>query len=85
MAQLSHEQISQRSFMIWEQEGRPIGQDLDHWLRAERELAKLFTPVTPASTPKKRAKSTEKGDKKGKAKSAAPAIRRARKETRKDT
>lgn len=42
MTQLSHDQIAQRSFMIWEQEGRPHGQDLDHWLQAERELTDLF-------------------------------------------
>ena len=31
--------IRERSYQIWEQEGRPEGRDLDHWLQAERELA----------------------------------------------
>jgi hypothetical protein len=30
--------IRERSYQIWEQEGRPAGRHLDHWLRAEREL-----------------------------------------------
>ncbi|WP_020400176.1 DUF2934 domain-containing protein [Kordiimonas gwangyangensis] len=63
MTQLSHEQIAQRSFMIWEQEGRPSGQALDHWLQAERELTELFSPRKKATAaPKKRIKAagTEK-------------------------
>jgi hypothetical protein len=30
--------IRERSYLIWEQEGRPEGRHLDHWLRAEHEL-----------------------------------------------
>jgi hypothetical protein len=30
--------IRERSYQIWEQEGRPNGRHLDHWLRAECEL-----------------------------------------------
>jgi hypothetical protein len=33
------EEIAVRAHSIWEREGRPEGQDTDHWLRAERELA----------------------------------------------
>ena len=33
------QRIRERSYQIWEQEGRPEGRDLDHWLQAERELA----------------------------------------------
>lgn len=29
--------IEQRARAIWEEEGRPDGRSLDHWLRAERE------------------------------------------------
>ena len=28
-----------RAYYIWEREGRPDGEQLDHWLRAEREMA----------------------------------------------
>jgi hypothetical protein len=31
--------IRERSYQIWEQEGRPEGRHLDHWLQAEHELA----------------------------------------------
>lgn len=31
--------IAGRAYHIWEREGRPQGQDLDHWLQAEREIA----------------------------------------------
>ncbi|WP_417450942.1 DUF2934 domain-containing protein [Kordiimonas sp.] len=55
-----HEQIAQRSFLIWEQEGRPTGHALDHWLQAERELAELFTkreqPQAISPAPKARPK-----------------------------
>lgn len=32
------EQIRQRAYFIWENLGRPHGQDLDHWLIAELEM-----------------------------------------------
>jgi hypothetical protein len=35
---LSHEEISKRARQIWEQRGRPAGQENEHWLQAEREL-----------------------------------------------
>jgi DUF2934 family protein len=30
--------IRERSYQLWEQEGRPDGRHLDHWLQAEREV-----------------------------------------------
>jgi hypothetical protein len=33
------EQIRERAYSIWEQEGRPHGRDVDHRLRAEAEIA----------------------------------------------
>ena len=32
------EQIRQRAYAIWEEEGRPSGRDIEHWLKAEREV-----------------------------------------------
>ena len=29
-----------RAYLIWERDGRPVGREVDHWLAAERELAK---------------------------------------------
>lgn len=31
-------EIRERSYQIWESEGRPEGRAWDHWLRAETEL-----------------------------------------------
>jgi hypothetical protein len=30
--------ISERAYAIWEQEGRPDGKALDHWVQAEAEI-----------------------------------------------
>ena len=30
--------IRERSYQIWEQEGRPAGRHFDHWVQAEQEL-----------------------------------------------
>ena len=32
--------LAARAYAIWEREGRPHGRDLDHWLAAEREIAR---------------------------------------------
>ena len=30
--------IRERAYAIWQQQGCPVGQSLDHWLRAEAEI-----------------------------------------------
>lgn len=51
--------ISRRAYELWEQEGRPEGRHLEHWLRAEQDLSgarrksddvSAPAPVTPAQT-----------------------------------
>lgn len=32
------EQIRERAYQLWEAEGRPDGQDFEHWLRAREEI-----------------------------------------------
>ena len=32
------QRIRERSYQLWEQEGRPAGRHLAHWLQAEQEL-----------------------------------------------
>lgn len=65
------QRLRQRAYEIWESEGRPEGQDRDHWLRAELEqqdqapaspeAANLSEDVVPSgasagtSAPKKKA------------------------------
>jgi hypothetical protein len=35
---ITHEEIAARAHAIWDECGRPEGRELEHWLRAEREL-----------------------------------------------
>jgi hypothetical protein len=37
--------IRERAYAIWEQEGRPDGKDLDHWLGAEAETATAISRI----------------------------------------
>jgi len=37
----SRDAIEQRAREIWEQRGRPDGQELDHWYQAEKELLEM--------------------------------------------
>jgi hypothetical protein len=39
MAMDNQPRIRERSYQLWEQEGRPEGRHLEHWLQAEREFA----------------------------------------------
>jgi hypothetical protein len=32
------QRIRERAYQLWEEEGRPEGRDVDHWLNAEHEL-----------------------------------------------
>ena len=32
-------EVSLRAYQIWESEGKPVGKDFEHWLRAKAELA----------------------------------------------
>ncbi len=34
------ERIRARAYEIWEEEGRPAGRDVEHWIRAVLELAR---------------------------------------------
>ena len=38
VARRTKEEIRARALELWEQHGRPAGQDLDFWLQAEREI-----------------------------------------------
>ena len=39
------QRISQRAYEIWQKEGCPQGQDLKHWLAAEREINGKVAPA----------------------------------------
>ncbi len=38
------EQVRERAYLIWVDEGRPHGRELDHWLRAKWELRREPNP-----------------------------------------
>ncbi len=38
MPEQKEQAIRERAYAIWEEEGRPDGKDLEHWLRAEAEI-----------------------------------------------
>jgi hypothetical protein len=49
-------EIEQRAYAMWEQEGRPHGRNLDHWLTAEKELSAQSSAMSP-----RRAESAKRG------------------------
>jgi len=44
-------QIAERAYHFWEQEGRPDGKALAHWLQAETELAAAPTSQPTTANP----------------------------------
>jgi len=50
MATPTHDEISQRAYGLWQDQGRPDGNDLDHWLEAERQLGTGTGPGTAKAT-----------------------------------
>lgn len=46
----AHDEIARRAYAIFEQEGRPEGRDMEHWLRAEAQLAAASQTPTPRDT-----------------------------------
>jgi hypothetical protein len=42
-----YEDIAERAYQIWEDEGQPHGKDEEHWQRAEEELRRWHSPVPP--------------------------------------
>ena len=51
--------IRERSYLIWEREGRPQGRNLEHWLAAKAEIEAEPSMASrsrakPAASPRKR-------------------------------
>jgi hypothetical protein len=45
------QQIRERAFQIWIEEGRPDGKDKEHWEKAKAELEKLADAIGPSPGP----------------------------------
>lgn len=73
------DQIRERAYSLWQQEGALEGRALDYWSRAEREMAAMHgtmqraTETTVAKAPKKRAPATAAPREQVKAKRGAKA------------
>jgi Protein of unknown function (DUF2934) len=50
MTPYSEAQIRDRAYALWEEAGRPDGQDMAFWIVAERELADHSHHYAPAET-----------------------------------
>ena len=50
------ENIRRRAYEIWEQEGRPHGQDMKHWLQAFKEFGERVDAATKPTVKVKSAK-----------------------------
>jgi Protein of unknown function (DUF2934) len=48
MAQDRQAEIRRRAYLIWEHEGRPEGKALEHWHRAEAEIAERASAAAPS-------------------------------------
>jgi len=57
---MDEETIKKAAYELWEKQGRPEGQDFEHWFQAENELdgsngggltGSVSTEVTPPTTP----------------------------------
>lgn len=53
MKQKNRDKILKKAFEIWEAEGQPHGQDMEHWLKAELLIAQ--EEAAPKKAPAKKA------------------------------
>ena len=45
MTQNREKLVEQRAYDVWESDGRPPGQDKEHWSRAKRKLRRKSAPT----------------------------------------
>lgn len=58
--------VAERAYGIWEQEGRPEGREMEHWLRAEAEM-RAVALAGAAMRPARRAEAKPAADRLDKA------------------
>jgi hypothetical protein len=61
----TEEQIKQMAHSLWEQEGRPEGRDLDHYLTAKRILEEQEAAQKRPKAPRAKAAKSAKPSKRG--------------------
>jgi DUF2934 family protein len=52
--------IRERAYAIWEQTGRPMGREMDHWFQAAKEVAVAIPPPGAVSRLRQAAKAAAK-------------------------
>lgn len=67
------EKILKKAYELWEAEGRPHGQDMEHWLRAELMVSEEGEEATAPEekAPAKKPAAKDKAEKKAPAKKSA--------------
>lgn len=50
----SEDDVRVRAYSLWEKDGKPEGQHLEHWRRAAEEIGEEAPPTAPAQAPAKR-------------------------------
>ena len=50
--------IRERAYTIWEETGRPMGRDTDHWFQAAKEIAVTIPPPGAVTKLRQAAKAT---------------------------
>jgi hypothetical protein len=52
--------IRERAYTIWEETGRPMGRDTDHWFQAAKEIAVTIPPPGAVTKLRQAAKAAAK-------------------------
>lgn len=61
----THDEIALCAMTIWEEEGRPQGRDLEHWLLAETRLRQALQVEAAAASGSQPRRTTRNGSKRG--------------------
>lgn len=67
----THDEIALCAMTIWEEEGRPQGRDLEHWLLAETRLRQALQVEADAASGSQPRRTTRNGSKRSQPQPAA--------------
>ena len=54
------DRVRDLAYRLWEQEGRPPGREMEHWLEAERHVSVPAPTAKPKTTPARKPKAAKK-------------------------
>lgn len=70
---VTHDQIQELAYRLWQEDGAPEGRDMDYWLRAEAALQATLKPKAEKKAPPKAKTAAKAKTDKPAAKPKAPA------------